>query len=269
MLTKKESLEISKKKIIEKFINVNNKFKFNRLKEFDIDTPVKELNSLNAEYTYGNSEIYGKWALLVDNENEGFFFIIGAYKSNLTDRYESFTEIYTTSKYEFIKKRFNKYLDTNQLRNLQSLVFDNYIHIKKTEINSRTIYMNLLRRYVFSSDIIIFDSKITTPRKAEMIILILSLKNNNIITSFQEIENIVPEEYIKSRLDILKNKYPNVKLEELKENIVFLCEITNVTLSAVEKHIKYFSKNNISIESLCSFLYYYSLNYIKALENPE
>jgi len=243
MLTEIELFENSLEYIFNKYFNKNKKFKENSLKKIKISTPVRKIPELNAEYTYGYSEIYGMWSILIDNDNEGFMFFIGSYKSD-NKSYQSFTNIYTTKKFNFMKKRFKTYLNIGKLREIQKKYYYNH------NLAYEDFLFDLMRKYLFSVKDYNYGS-LTRARKSEIILLSLVIDNGYNIT-WTELEKLNYPHNIKVCIE----RYVD---SNVGHEIEF---ISNLVKRIIEKNATFFRKNYISVESLFDLLYGYAITHM-------
>jgi hypothetical protein len=112
MLTKKEKVHSLVHTIKEKFFE-NELFKYNNLKEFEIDSPIFKIK--NFEYAYGfDFNSFGYYFIAVNKEREGFIWIRSSLDEFEFNQVEE--KVFSTKNFKHIDKVFKERMDIEFLK---------------------------------------------------------------------------------------------------------------------------------------------------------
>lgn len=231
MLTKKEIFDISYQKILDKFI-YNGEFIHSNLKDFDLNSPVR--NILNFNYTYGYSESFGYYFIAIDKKREGFIWLHYAYED--CGILTSITKVTSTTKYLNIENIIKDHLDFNKLRDF---------NIERFRVNSWSEIPCSENRII--SNILFGNGRgLRKPQLSEMIGLLIiyymSYNNNNYNKNFNE-----------NTLNLFRKITDSHRITN-RNDFNFEYEINRFISKILIKDIKYMIEDNINIMSILSKL---------------
>lgn len=225
MITKKERIECLINLIKQKYFDNVGLFKYNELKLFEIEKPIKKFNGYQCSYGYDQNGL-GYYFIVITRNYEGFVWFRNSYK-NETGNHETKDTVIATTKFLHVKEIFKAF----NLNNFKDIFIDR-IYERLSEKEKTKFSLNHILANISGYSITSITKREIKSKVLGMLVLWLLIKEPR-----QPFNKKISDKFI-----------DNLKGSAKRSSVVFY--VNDYLAYIIVEYIEYILKNNIDIENI-------------------